>query len=343
MSAHQTNGRIVCFGEMLLRLSPDANELLMQSPSVSIRPGGAEANAAVSLARFGAPTSMVSVLPDNALGHAARDELRRHGVDTRDIQFRPGRMGLYFLTPGAVRRPSEVLYDRAGSAFANHVDTAIDWEEVLTGASWLHISGVTPAIGLAGSAAALHAITAAKAAGVMISYDGNFRGKLWAEWDGDPAEVLGAMLYASSLAFADERDFALMLGLTFDDPDPIVRRRAAAKVAFEAYPTLQRICSTIRINDSVDDQTLSAVMFTRESEHHAAPIALTGVVDRVGGGDAFASGVLFGLWSGWSNEEALAFGLTASGLKHSIPGDFNLFDQAQVRAAMTAEGFDIRR
>lgn len=343
MTTPVPTGRIVCFGEMLLRLSPNAGELLLQSPGLSARPGGAEANTAVSLARYGAPTSMVSILPDNALGHAARDELRKHGVDTRDIQFLPGRMGLYFLTPGAVRRPSEVLYDRAGSAFTRHADTAIDWQTALAGASWLHVSGVTPAVGHAGSAAALQSIKAAKAAGVPISYDGNFRGKLWAEWDGDPAEVLGAMLYACDLAFADDRDFALMLGRTFDQSDPVERRRAAAAAAFEAYPSLQRICSTLRTNDSVQDQTLSAVMFTRESEHHAPAITLTSVVDRIGGGDAFASGVLFGIYRGWSNDEALAFGLAAAGLKHSVQGDFNLFDEAQVRAAMAAEGFDIRR
>jgi len=343
MITHVPTGRIVCFGELLLRFTPAPHELLMQSPAMSVRPGGAEANTAVSLSRFGAPAAMVSVLPDNALGRAARDEVRRHGVDTRDIQFRPGRMGLYFLTPGAVRRPSEVLYDRAGSAFALYADTAVDWSRALSGASWLHISGVTPAVGPAGSASALAAIRAARSAGVRISYDGNFRGKMWAEWDGDPAEVLGAILYAADLAFADDRDFGLILERTFDDPDPIARRRDAAEAGFAAYPALERICSTVRVQDSVDDQTLSAVMFTREGEHHAAPITLTGVVDRVGGGDAFASGVLFGIWSGWSNDEALAFGLAAAGLKHSVSGDFNLFDQADVRAAMAAEGFDIRR
>ena len=119
-------GAILCFGEMLLRLSPNQNELLLQSPALTVRPGGAEANVAVSLARFGAPTRMATVPPDNALGHAARDEVRKHGIDTTPIVFRPGRMGLYFLTPGAVRRPSEVLYDRAGSAFVEHVNTAFD-------------------------------------------------------------------------------------------------------------------------------------------------------------------------------------------------------------------------
>ncbi|WP_309630390.1 sugar kinase [Brevundimonas sp.] len=334
---------ILCFGEMLLRLTPNDGELLMQSPGLTVRPGGAEANVAVSLARYGAPAAMATVLPDNALGHTARDEVRKHGVDTRGIVFKPGRMGLYFLTPGAVRRPSEVLYDRAASAFVQHVDGALDWATLLEGVEWLHLSGVTPATGPTGSAAALAAIAAATAAGVKVSFDGNFRGKLWAEWAGDPPRVLGQMLAGSSLAFADDRDFALVLGRSFENADPAERRRMAAKVAFETWPSLERICCTLRINDSVQDQTLSAVMITRDGEHHAAPIALTGVVDRVGGGDAFASGVLFGVYRGWSNDEALAFGLAAAGLKHSVPGDFNLFDEAQVRAAMTAEGFDIRR
>ena len=334
---------ILCFGEMLLRLTPNDGELLMQSPGLTVRPGGAEANVAVSLARYGAPAALATVLPDNPLGHAARDEVRKHGVDTRRIVFKPGRMGLYFLTPGAVRRPSEVLYDRAASAFVQHVDGALDWARLLDGVEWLHLSGVTPATGPTGSAAALAAIAAATRAGVKVSFDGNFRGKLWAAWDGDPPRVLGQMLAGSSLAFADDRDFALVLGRSFHDADPAERRRAAAKAAFETWPSLERICCTLRVNDSVDDQTLSAVMITRDGEHHAAPIALAGVVDRVGGGDAFASGVLFGIYRGWSNDEALAFGLAAAGLKHSVPGDFNLFDEAQVRAAMAAEGFDIRR
>jgi 2-dehydro-3-deoxygluconokinase len=334
---------ILCFGEMLLRLAPDPGQLLLQSPGLTVRPGGAEANVAVSLARFGAPAALATVLPDNALGHAARDEARRHGVDTSRVRFLPGRMGLYFLTPGAVRRPSDVLYDRAGSAFVRHVEEAFDWAEMLQGVEWLHLSGVTPATGPGGSAAALKAVRAAGASGVKVSFDGNFRGKMWSEWDSDPPAVLGQLLAGAELAFADDRDFALVLGRSFDSPDPAERRRAAAAVAFETWPRLQRICCTLRVNDSVADQTLSAVMITRDGEHHAAPIALSGVVDRVGGGDAFAAGVLHGLWRGWSNDETLSFGLAAAGLKHSVSGDFNLFDETQVRAAAAADGFDIRR
>jgi 2-dehydro-3-deoxygluconokinase len=334
---------ILCFGEMLLRLTPPTGELLMQSPGLTVRPGGAETNVAVSLARFGADAAIATILPDNALGHAARDEARKHGVDTSRVRFLPGRMGLYFLTPGAVRRPSEVLYDRAGSAFVRHVEAAFHWPAMLKGVEWLHLSGVTPATGPGGAAAALAAVDAAVASGVKVSFDGNFRGKMWAAWDGDPATVLGQLMAGADLAFADDRDFALILGRPFDDTDPAERRRAAAQVAFETWPRLQRICCTLRINDSVADQTLSAVMITRDGEHHAPPLALSGVVDRVGGGDAFAAGVLHGVAKGLADDDALAFGLAAAGLKHSIQGDFNLFDEARVRAAMTPDDFDIKR
>ena len=348
MIGQTSGGPILCFGEMLLRLSPNQNELLLQSPALTVRPGGAEANVAVSLARFGAPTRMATVLPDNALGHAARDEVRKHGIDTSSIVFTPGRMGLYFLTPGAVRRPSEVLYDRAGSAFVEHVNTAFNWDQLLDGVEWLHASGVTPATGPNGSAAAVAIIEAAVLNGVKVSYDGNFRGKLWEQWDGDPPATLGRMLAGATVAFADDRDFALVLKTTFDSSDPAERRRQAAAAAFEAFPRLERIACTLRVQDSVADQALSAVMLTRDDdtgviETHSEAIHLSGVIDRVGGGDAFASGVLFGLWSGWADQQALDFGLAAAGLKHSVPGDFNLFSAADVHAAMGDGGFDIRR
>ena len=340
-------GVILCFGEMLLRFSPNQNELLMQSPALTVRPAGAEANVAVSLANFGAPVRLATVLPDNALGRAARDAVRKHGVDTGPVVFTPGRMGLYFLTPGAVRRPSEVLYDRAGSAFVENVHAVFDWDALLDGVEWLHASGVTPATGPNGSAAAVALIEAAVSKGVKVSYDGNFRGKLWEQWDGDPPATLGRMLAGATVAFADDRDFALVLKTAFDNPDPAERRRQAARAAFAAFPRLERIACTHRVQDSVADQALSAILMTRDGdrivETLAPPIQLTGVVDRVGGGDAFASGVLFGLWSGWTDQQALDFGLAAAGLKHAIPGDFNLASADDVHAAMGDGGFDIRR
>lgn len=341
------SGRFLCFGELLLRLSPANGELLLQSPVISVRPGGAEANVAVSLARLGAPASLATLLPDNVLGRAARDEVRRHGVDVSPVKFGPGRMGLYFMTPGAVRRPSDVVYDRRGSVFAESVDAAFDWDSLLAGARCLHVSGVTPATGPAGSAAAVAICEAAVRLGVEVSYDGNFRGKLWAEWSGEPRETLRAMMATASIAFADDRDFALVLGRSFPGETSAERRRAAARAAFEAFPRLNRIACTQRTQDSVADQALSGVMFVRDGsgviEISADAIHMAGVVDRVGGGDAFAAGLLFGLWKGWTDAEALDFALHASVLKHSVPGDFSLFSEAEVRAGMDSPGLDIRR
>lgn len=339
--------RIVCLGEVLLRLNPPPGELLMQGRALNTHTGGAEANVAVALSGYGATSAMATVLPDNALGRGARDELRRHGVETSHIGFAPGRMGLYFLTPGAVRRPSEVIYDRAASAFAEQAPGAFDWPAVFDGADWLHVSGVTPAVGPQGSRVAVEAVEAAVAAGVRVSFDGNFRARLWREWAGDPPATLGRMLSGAAIAFADERDFSLVLQRNFEAETVEARRRLAAAAAFEAFPRLSRICCTLRVQDGVADQALSAVMFVRDGadviEHRADPITLSGVVDRVGGGDAFAAGVLFGVTRGWPDAEALAFGLAAAGLKHSIYGDFNLFTVDEVRDAMVAEAFDIKR
>jgi 2-dehydro-3-deoxygluconokinase len=342
-----SRGPILCFGELMLRLGPPLGELLLQSPQLTVRVGGAEANVAVSLAKLGATCAFASVLPDNPLGRAARDEVRRHGVDTAPVQFRQGRMGLYFVTPGAVRRPSEVLYDRRDSAFVRHAADAFDWPELLEGVEWLHVSGVTPAVGPGGASAAIAAVRAAVDAGVRVSYDGNFRSKLWAGWQGDPAAILASIFETAELAFADDRDIALVMGRTFEASDHHERRRQAARAAFAAFPRLQRIACTLRSQTSVTDHALSALMLIRDGqdvrEVRAPEAEMSGVVDRIGGGDAFAAGVLYGLWSGWSDERALSFGLSAAVLKHSIHGDFNLVSADEVEAALDSTRLDISR
>jgi 2-dehydro-3-deoxygluconokinase len=337
-------GRIVCFGETLIRLTAPDGEMLLQSPRLDVSFGGAEANVAVSLSRLGAQASLVSVLPDNALGCAALDELRRHGVETRGVRFAPGRMGLYFLTPGAMKRPSDIVYDRAGSAFALADAASIDWSVELEGAGLLHLSGVTPAIGANGSAAAVRAARAAKAMGVKVSFDGNYRGKLWAAWNGDGPKVLRELLDCAWIAFVDDRDMALVLGRRFEAEDPEVRRRAAAHAAFEAFPGLHRIASTFRLAHHVDHHDLSAVMFTRDGrELHTRKEPLVGIVDRIGGGDAFAAGLLHGLRTGQDEQAALDFGLAAACLKHAIPGDFNLSSEADVKSFLADDCLDVRR
>ena len=334
---------VVCFGEMLIRLSAPANELMFQSPRLDVRFGGAEANVAVSLACLGDRSAMVSILPDNALGHAALDELRRHGVDVSGIEFGPGRMGLYFLTPGAVLRPSDIVYDRTGSAFATAAADAVQWDKRLDGAKFLHLSGVTPAVGAAAAAAAERAVQAANASGVAVSFDGNYRAKLWAAWKGDGPQVLRRLLSSASLGFVDERDIALILDRPFTHDDPADNRRAAAAAAFEAFPKLERIASTLRLQHAVDHHELSAVMFTREVELRTRAWPLVGIVDRIGAGDAFAAGVLHGLVTGMDDAAALEFGLAAACLKHGVPGDFNLSRRADVEAFLAGGTLDVRR
>ncbi len=227
--------RVLCFGEILLRLAAPGRELLLQTPRLDVHVGGAEANVAVSLAGFGHASAIAGVLPANPLGRAARDTLRRHGVDTSALRFDDGRMGLYFYTTGAGHRPSEVLYDRAGSAFAIAAADTYDWPRSLAGAGLLHLSGITPALGPATAQAAVDAARAARAGGVQVSFDGNYRAKLWAAWDGDPRNRLHALLSETDIAFADHRDIELVLGIDGDAAlAPRERFASAARAAFAA-------------------------------------------------------------------------------------------------------------
>ncbi len=339
------SARIICFGELLLRLAAPGRELLLQSPRLEVHVGGAEANVGVSLARFGHEVAMLGTVADNALGRAALGELRRHGVDTRAVRLAAGRMGLYFLATGAGHRPSEVLYDRADSAFALAPADGYDWPALLHGAGWLHLSGVTPALGAATAAAATDAVRAAVSQGVQVSFDGNFRPKLWAAWDGDPASILRPLLEGAGIAFADHRDIDVVLGVDETSADTHEQRFAiASRRAFDAFPRLQRIACTTRAQSSVDHHALGALMATRDGAlHRVEPRELPGIVDRIGGGDAFAAGVLHGLASGWNDADSLRFGHAAGCLKHAVPGDFNLCDAEDVMALVRGERLDVKR
>ena len=331
--------RVVCFGELLLRLSAPGRERLLQTPLLGVHVGGAEANVAVSLARMGHEAAMVSTVAGNALGEAALGELRRHGVDTGHVRTGAGRMGLYFLSHGALHRPSEVLYDRADSAFVRAAD--YDWDRLLEGAHWLHLSGVTPALGEATAQATLAAARAARRRGIMVSFDGNFRAKLWQAWDGDAATILRQIFSECDLLFADHRDIAVVLGTQADAQGEAAD---AAAQAFSAFPHLRWLASTLRTQHSVDWHSLSAVMFGRGGERHRGPdYELRAIVDRIGTGDAFAAGVLHGLLTEMAPLAALRFGLGAACLKHSLPGDFNLSTREDVEAFVAEAGFHVRR
>jgi 2-dehydro-3-deoxygluconokinase len=350
MQSGASAATVVCIGEIMLRLSPPGRERLLQTPELRIGFGGAEANVAVSLAGFGHSARFVTLLPPGPLGDAVVGELRRCGVDVSEVQRAPGRLGLYFVTGGAIHRPPEVLYDRAGSAFALGADT-LDLDAAFEGAAWLHLSGVTPAIGPAGARLAQHAVERAHDHGLKISFDGNFRRTLWEQWNAQPGMLLRDIAAHVHLLFGDERDIALMLGsdaARFAGADPLA---AAARAAFEAFPQLERIACTQRRESSVDHHELSARLLARSGSGsgngsdgvQARSYAVGPIVDRIGTGDAFAAGVLHGLLAGDNDSSALEFGLAAAVFKHSIPGDFNLASVAEVQAVIAAEGFGVRR
>jgi 2-dehydro-3-deoxygluconokinase len=334
--------RVVCFGELLLRLAAAERGLLLQLPKLDVHVGGAEANVAVSLARFGHDAAFASVVADNALGRAAADELRRHGVDTRAIAWASGRMGLYFLTPGAGARAATVLYDRAGSAFALARPETIPWERVLAGAAWLHVSGIVPAVGAAAAVACERAVTTAARLGVAVSFDGNYRHGVWGERRNEAPALLRALLERARIAFVDDRDVALVLDRKFEG-DALARRRTAAAAAFIAFPKLEAIYCTIRATESAERQTLSAATFVRGGEYVSRSHRLDGIVDRVGSGDAFAAAVLHGRLAGLDDQKTLELAVAAAVLKHSIPGDFNLAMPADVERLAAAEPRDIDR
>jgi len=334
---------VVCFGELLLRLGAPGREFLLQSPRLDVHFGGAEANVAVSLARLGHKVAMASIVPDNALGHACTGELRRHGVDTAAVLTGPGRMGLYFLVSGAIHRPGEVLYDRAHSAFALAAADAMDWDLALADADHLHLSGVTPALGPVPAQAALRAAKAARARGLRVSFDSNYRSKLWEAWDSDPAAILAGLIDCADIVFADHRDIEVVLGRRFESAPAEQLPVLAAQAALEAFPRLERIATTQRVQRNVDHHELAAVMVTRKGVTTAPAQGIAPIVDRIGAGDAFAAGILHGLRTGMGDDDTLRFGLAAACLKHSIPGDFNLAAAADVAALVAERGFDVRR
>ncbi|PKP90537.1 MAG: 2-keto-3-deoxygluconate kinase [Alphaproteobacteria bacterium HGW-Alphaproteobacteria-16] len=336
-----SNGHIVCFGELLLRLTAPGRELLMQTGSFDVHVGGAEANVGVGLANLGHPVSMVSAVPANPLGAAAIRYLRGHGVDAAHVQSREGRMGLYFLSVGAGLRASDIVYDRAASSFAEAPADAFDWRTILNGASMLHLSGITPALGPATAQAALLAARTAKEMGVAVSFDGNYRARLWEAWDSDPRAVLTELVSMADTMFGNHRDVSLLLGKQFSG-DGADRRREAAEAAFAAFPNLQRIASTARHVDDADRHRIAARIDTPERGYQTQEVVVAGIIDRIGGGDAYAAGILHGVLCGQDLEATVASGLALTCLKHSLPGDASLFGQGDIDAFLEG-GLDVRR
>jgi 2-dehydro-3-deoxygluconokinase len=336
-----TEGRLVFFGELLIRLTAPGNELLMQSPALSLHVGGAEANVAIGLAHLGHDCAMVSTIPANALGRGAVAAVRGAGVDCTAVAPRPGRMGLYFLSVGAGLRASEIVYDRAGSSFAATGPTDYDFDRLLAGAGLLHLSGITPALGPRSADAALAAARAAKRLGVPVSFDGNYRAMLWEAWDSDPRKVLSELIGSSDILFGNHRDLSLVLGQEFSGEGED-RRRDAAEAGFAAFPDLKLIASTARHTVTADHHRIAARVDLRDCGYQTPEIDVTGIVDRIGAGDAFAAGVLHAHLSGGDARAMAESGLALTCLKHSLPGDASLFGQADIDA-FHGGGLDVRR
>ena len=341
MMPAKPQGPIVCFGEMLLRFATRPGQLIMDAPALDMVVGGAEANVAVALSSLGWGTRMVTALPAGPLGRRARGAVAACGVDTRFITEGAGRMGLYFMETGASLRPSAVTYDRAGSAFAMAAPGQFDFAGALRGASLLHLSGITAALGPQGAQLCQAAINAARAQGVPVSFDVNFRESLWAAWDSDPVASLTRLIAQADILFAGHRDMALLLGRRFSD-DPQTRRREAADAAFEAFGQLQIMASTARHPLSQTHHRLSARADTRTEHHQTAEIDITDIADRVGSGDAFAAGVLHAWLSGEGPAAMAQTGLALCALKHGMHGDFCQTAPRELAAFSQIAG-DVRR
>jgi 2-dehydro-3-deoxygluconokinase len=333
-------GRVVCFGEILLRLSAVQHGALLQHPALDAHFGGAEANVAIALARMGTPAAMLSALPEGPLGDAAIEQLRRYAVHVSAIRRMPGRLGLYYFVPGIGHRASTVHYDRQFSTFAQWMPGQIDWNAALEGAAWLHMSGITPALGPDSAALALEAARTARAAGVRLSFDGNHRATLWDSWPSDPREVLRTLVGEADLLFGNHRDAALLLGRPFDG-ETADARRAAAEALFGEFPNLQWIASTVRDVIDADTNVLAGRLDGRVRGWETEPVAIGRIVDRIGTGDAFAAGILHGVTTA-EPQHALQTALALAVLKHYVPGDASTATPADVDAFLSGQR-DVRR
>jgi len=304
--------------------------------------GGGEANVAVSVAGFGLPASYVTVVPSNPIADAMIAELRRFNVGTSNIVRGRGRMGIYFVEPGANQRPSKVVYDRENSAIALAKPGDIDWDKALAGAGWFHTTGITPAISESAANLALESVKAARAKGITVSCDLNYRKNLW-KWGKPAHEVMGELVKFVDVVIANEEDCQAALGIQADvdvhsgQLDQAAYRKLAEKVV-AAHPNIKTLAITLRESKSASHNGWSACLFDGKEFQLSRHYEITHIVDRVGAGDSFAGGLIYGLNALGSKREALEFATAASCLKHSLPGDFNRFTVDEVKTLLKGDG-----
>ena len=333
---------VLTFGEIMLRLRSPGHERLFQSNMLEATFGGGEANVAVSLANFGMDAEYFTILPENPLGDSCLQELRRFGVNTGKVQRGKGRMGIYFLENGANQLPSKVIYDRADSAIAIAGPGSVDWDRVFEGVEWFHITGITPAISESAMHLSLESVQAAKAKGLTVSCDLNYRKNLW-KYGKQAAEVMGELAKYVDIAIANEEDVQKALGITAGvdvESGELDRAKyqALGNKVLAAYPNMKLIAITLRESHSADWNSWAACLNDGKRFYVSKKYEIRDIIDRVGGGDSFAGGLIYGLNAYEEKQQALEFATAASCLKHSIIGDFNRVGVSDVEKLMGGDG-----
>lgn len=337
--------KVVTFGEIMLRLAIPEHLRFRQARSFNATFGGGEANVAVSLANYGIDVDYVTRLPQNDLGAACAAELRSFGVGTSNIVYGGERLGIYYLETGAVARPSKVVYDRAHSSAATVERGMIDWEQVLAGADWFHWTGITPAISASAAEVCLDACRAANSLGVKVSCDLNYRKNLW-KYGKTAAEVMPALVECCDVILGNEEDAEKVFGIKPEGFDAASTQGEVDAAAFRSvcsqlmarFPRAKKVVITLRGSINADHNTWGGVLFDGETLYRSPRYDITDIVDRVGGGDSFMGGLIYGLLTYDDDQRALNFAAAASALKHTIYGDFNMVSVAEVENLMKGDG-----
>lgn len=337
--------KVVTFGEIMLRLATPEHLRFRQARSFNATFGGGEANVAVSLANYGIDVDYVTRLPQNDLGAACAAELRSFGVGTSNIVYGGERLGIYYLETGAVARPSKVVYDRAHSSAATVERGMIDWEQVLAGADWFHWTGITPAISASAAEVCLDACRAANRLGVKVSCDLNYRKNLW-KYGKTAAEVMPALVECCDVILGNEEDAEKVFGIKPEGFDAAATQGEVDAAAFRSvcsqlmarFPRAKKVVITLRGSINADHNTWGGMLFDGETLYRSPRYDITDIVDRVGGGDSFMGGLIYGLLTYDDDQRALNFAAAASALKHTIYGDFNMVSVAEVENLMKGDG-----
>ena len=325
--------KVVTFGEIMLRLSPEGFNRFVQADKFNVHYGGSEANVAFSLANFGIDSSFVTKLPDNEIGQSAFNKLRQYGVDTSNIIKNGERLGIYYLEKGASQRPSKVIYDRSNSAIAQSKLDDFNWDEIFKEVNWFHFSGITPALSDDLAKICLAACKKAKKLNITVSCDLNYRAKLWSQ---DKAQkVMSELMPFVDICIANEEDIEKVFGIKAKNTDV-----NNGKLDYDSYKVvasellnkfnLSKIACTLRTSISASDNKWTAILYDGNEFYQASEYDIH-IVDRVGGGDSFVAGLIYGFLNNLSDEESLEFATAASCLKHSIEGDFNLVSVDEVK------------